>query len=173
MASPTLRQAAPKDLDHLKKINDLSTPGVSFETKADLETILELGDTHVALGGDNRVLGFINLVAPGTTAYQSPNLRWFEAWQARVGKSVLYVDRIAIDPAARGHGIGKLLYRRAFHVSGDRDGLACEVNTLPPNPGSHRFHKRLGFEQVGDQVFDPGRKAVAYYVRASARSERA
>ena len=45
------------------------------------------------------------------------------------------------------------------------DLIGCEVNIRPPNPGSHRFHKRLGFHQVGERHYDGGDKAVAYYVR--------
>jgi predicted GNAT superfamily acetyltransferase len=27
--------------------------------------------------------------------------------------------------------------------------LCCEVNVEPPNPGSLRFHERIGFAEVG------------------------
>ena len=164
------RRATPQDFDRLFEINSLSVPGVSDETVAALETILSIGETRIAADGNDRPLGFINLVAPGTTAYESPNLRWFEAWQDRMGLNVQYVDRIAIDPAARGLGLGQRLYKCAFELSACLDGLGCEVNSLPPNPGSHRFHQRLGFKEVGQQVFEPGKKAVVYYVRASANS---
>ena len=164
------RPAAPQDFDRLFEINGLSVPGVSAETAYALETIFSVGETRVAADANDRPLGFINLVAPGTMAYESPNLRWFEAWQDRAHLKVQYVDRIAVDPAARGLGIGERLYQCAFDLSASLDGLGCEVNSLPPNPGSHRFHQRLGFKEVGQQVFEPGKKAVVYYVRASANS---
>ena len=77
-----------------------------------------------------------------------------------------YVDRIAIDAPARGQRIGEALYQAVFAVCAGRyDAIGCEVNRLPPNPGSLRFHKRLGFEEVGGQAFVPGEKEVIYLER--------
>ncbi|MEL6830181.1 MAG: GNAT family N-acetyltransferase [Pseudomonadota bacterium] len=166
----SIRRALHEDVERLFEINGLSVPGVSSETYTDLRLILDLGETFVACDASDFPLGFVNFITPGTQAYQSANLRWFEAWQVQTGKSVQYVDRIAIDPAARGMGLGERLYQHAFVETGSFDGLGCEVNLLPPNPGSHRFHKRLGFKEVGRQVFVPNSKQVAYYVRPSTSS---
>ena len=78
---------------------------------------------------------------------------------------MIYVDRIALLSKWRGMGLGEALYQAAFsHFSG-LDEIGCEINILPPNPGSHRFHQRLGFHQIGEQTFLEGEKSVAYYVR--------
>jgi hypothetical protein len=45
------------------------------------------------------------------------------------------------------------------------DEIGCEVNTAPPNPGSQRFHTRLGFVGIGEQIFEAGSKSVRYYSR--------
>jgi predicted GNAT superfamily acetyltransferase len=79
------------------------------------------------------------------------------------------VDRIALAPAARGSGTGERLYRELLALLAadpDRVGLplACEVNTRPANPGSLRFHQRLGFAEIGAN--DHGDKAVVYLARA-------
>ena len=73
------------------------------------------------------------------------------------------MDRIALSPAVRGQGLGPKLYDEASQLYADRDVIVCEVNTKPDNPGSHRFHQRLGFVRVGEQDFTPYNKAVAYY----------
>jgi predicted GNAT superfamily acetyltransferase len=39
--------------------------------------------------------------------------------------------------------------------------MTCEVNLSPPNAASMRFHRRLGFEQVGSQFTEAGAKQVA------------
>ena len=39
------------------------------------------------------------------------------------------------------------------------------MNERPANPGSLRFHKRLGFEPVG--TMDHGDKAVVFLARAA------
>ncbi|KCZ47099.1 MULTISPECIES: GNAT family N-acetyltransferase [unclassified Hyphomonas] len=158
----TIRAYAPADLPALHAINEQGVPGVSRETPEDLAKWLSLSECLVAVGEDGQPVGFLNLVPPGTAAYTSDNLRWFEAR----GGNVNYVDRIAIDARARGQRIGEALYQAVFAVCAGRyDAIGCEVNRLPPNPGSLRFHKRLGFEEVGGQAFVPGEKEVIYLER--------
>ena len=158
----SVRAYTPADLPALHAINEQGVPGVSRETAASLGRWLSLSECLVAVDESGAPLGFLNLVPPGTAAYTSPNLRWFEAR----GGNVNYVDRIAIDAAARGQRIGKALYEAAFAACAGRyDAIGCEVNRLPPNPGSLRFHRRLGFVEVGRQAFVPGEKEVIYLER--------
>lgn len=158
----TIRAYAPADLPALYAINEQGVPGVSRETPDDLARWLSLSECLVAIEAGGRPVGFLNLVPPGTAAYASPNLRWFEAR----GGNANYVDRIAIDASVRGQRIGETLYEAAFAAcAGKYDAIGCEVNRLPPNPGSLRFHKRLGFEEVGNQAFVPGEKEVIYLER--------
>ena len=58
-----------------------------------------------------------------------------------------------------------IIARAAFEAFKNTDEIGCEVNTAPPDPGSHRFHQWLGFEQVGTRSYDGGAKSVAYYTR--------
>ena len=161
-----IRPYQPSDLQALFAINQASTPGVGSEDTAQgLERWLTLGTCLVSLDDSGQPLGFINLIEPGTAAYQSANLRWFEAYIAKTGSTLIYVDRIALAPKARSKGLGEHLYKAAYEHYFDREQIGCEINTAPPNPGSHRFHKRLGFQKVGTRSYDEGRKAVAYYVR--------
>ena len=153
------------DLPALYAINQASTPGVGYEATADgLKRWIDLATCLVATDEGGAPLGFINLIEPGTLAYESANLRWFEAWQAEQGCDLLYVDRIAISKAARGQGLGQRLYAAAFDLARGRQWLGAEVNTDPDNPGSHRFHARMGFVRVGEKRYTPD-YAVAYYAR--------
>ena len=79
---------------------------------------------------------------------------------------MIYVDRIAIAPSARKTGLGETLYRHAFEFYANTQFITAEVNTQPDNPGSHRFHERLGFRSIGEHVFEPDKKAVRYYAKA-------
>jgi predicted GNAT superfamily acetyltransferase len=78
----------------------------------------------------------------------------------------LYVDRIVVDPAARGRGVARALYGHAFAEAraAGRPRVVAEVNRVPPNPGSDAFHERLGFAQVGIAAL-PGGKIVLYLER--------
>lgn len=164
----SVRRFRASDLTVLHSANQASVPGVSTETPADLKKWIDLSVCFVAEGGDGAPLGFLTLIEPGVSDYPSANLRWFEDYEARTGKSVIYVDRIALLPEARGQRLGEALYQAAFERFSDRDEIGCEVNIAPPNPGSHRFHQRLGFNQIGARSYDAGAKSVAYYVRALA-----
>lgn len=152
-------------MDRLFAANEASVPGVGAETIQSLAKWISLATCFVATDAEDRALGFITLMKIGQPAYDSPNMRWFEIYAARTGKSVIYVDRIALLPEARGQKLGQALYGAAFEAFRTTDQIGCEVNILPPNPGSHRFHDRLGFQQVGNQVFAQDLKSVAYYVR--------
>ena len=78
-----------------------------------------------------------------------------------------YIDRVIIDAAAQGKGYGRLLYEDFEQYAREQgyDYLACEVNTKPDNPGSHRFHLKLGFEAIGDKDYPQFDSALRYYAK--------
>lgn len=160
-----VRLYQPDDLPVLHAANQASVPGVSSESLDDLALWIELATCLVCTDDANQALGFTTIMPIGLSQYPSPNMRWFEDYAARTGTSIVYVDRIAFLPSARGKGLGQMLYEAAFAHFSDVDEIGCEVNTQPPNPGSHRFHQRLGFRQIGSQDFVPGEKSVEYYTR--------
>jgi predicted GNAT superfamily acetyltransferase len=160
-----IRAYAPADLPALSAINAESVPNVSAESEASLDRLIALGTCLVAADSTDKPLGFINLIEPGEMAYPSDNLRWLESWMEESGTpDMIYVDRIAIGEAARGQGLGVQLYSAVFERFADRNVVSCEINDDPPNPGSHRFHERLGFWPVGGQRYRPG-YAVQFFVR--------
>lgn len=105
--------------------------------------------------------GFL-LALPETADYGSDNYRYF---QARYDRFV-YVDRIVVDDRFRRAGVGAALYR---HLAGCLPAgcprIACEVNVRPPNEPSLAFHRKLGFEPVGEQDTEGGAKRVCLLVK--------
>ncbi len=91
------------------------------------------------------------------------NMNWL---RARL-QDFFYIDRIIIDRAAHGQGLGQRLYAdiEAFARARGHKWLACEVNILPDNPDSHSFHQSFDFKPLGEQVFSDA-KAVQYYAKA-------
>ena len=87
---------------------------------------------------------------------------WNMAWLSMHLRNFFYIDRVIIDRAAQGQGLGRKLYADVEHYA----WLACEVNTQPNNPGSHAFHLSQGFETLGAQEFPDKGKAVRYYAKA-------
>ena len=95
--------------------------------------------------------------------YDSPNFLWFRERYPRF----VYVDRIAVDPSARGRGHARRLYEELFSAAraAGHDTVVCEVNSQPPNPASDAFHAALGFFEVGSAAIHGGRKTVRYFAR--------
>lgn len=91
----------------------------------------------------------------------SPNYDWF----ADRRENFLYIDRIAVDAAARKLGCGRRLYGDLFDFARARGfaTIGCEVNADPPNPASDAFHARLGFREVGEARLADRGKTVRYF----------
>ena len=74
----------------------------------------------------------------------------------------MYVDRIVIDPSYHRNGFGTSFYNdlETFSI-GKSSRITCEVNIRPKNKGSMVFHETYGFEQVGTQTTEEGKKEVS------------
>ncbi len=157
-----IRPFQSEDLDALHTINEAGVPGVSTETCQDLGRYIDMSTCFVAVDDTETPLGFITLLPPGTAEYNSANLRWLEKW----GDDFIYVDRIAVGEGARGMSVGEALYAEAIEAFKTQcRWITCEVNLRPPNPGSQRFHARLGFEEIGRRSHDNDTKEVVYLAR--------
>lgn len=165
-AAPTLRPVLPRDIPALAALNDAAAPAVNALGVDGLTALLPRCDLAlVADDGSGAPQGLVLALTPGAD-YGSENYRWFS--EHRPG--TLYVDRIVVAPAAHGRGIGRSLHdavaQRARALG--LDEVTCEVNLDPPNPQSLAFHRRLGFEQIGEQSTSGGAVRVAMLVRAVA-----
>ncbi|WP_037546898.1 GNAT family N-acetyltransferase [Stappia stellulata] len=158
-----VRRIADDDLPAVLAINEACLPAVNGLTADALRELVAISVvTLVACSPDGPVGVLVCL--DHDADYDSRNFDWLKQSLTRF----TYVDRIALAPGARGKAVGRLLYRALLdQLASDRGRaelpLACEVNTRPPNPGSLRFHGRLGFIEIGSQEF--GDKAVAYLAR--------
>ena len=145
---PVVRNIEIADLPRVLDINNANTPGVSELTIAELES--DLKNSLHALAIDNKhgeVCAFCVTFAQDASD-AGDNHRWF----AERYESFVYLDRIAIDSTYQNLGLGALLYQSVEYEmlqSADYSMLCCEVNLEPPNPGSLRFHHRIGFTEVG------------------------
>ena len=158
----TVRESRAEDLDALHLINEESVPGVGTLTRDRLEALVaDSAATLVAVDAHGKPTGFVLVMLEGLD-YESLNYRWLSERYDRFA----YVDRIAVAEAARGRRIGEALYAAAIEAfAGNRPVLLAEVNLEPPNPGSLRFHKRLGFREVGERWEADRSKGVVYLER--------
>jgi hypothetical protein len=145
---PIVRNIEITDVARVLEINNANTPGVSELTLSELET--DIKNCLHALVIDNEhgeVCAFCITFAP-----DAPDAGVNHQWFADRFESFVYLDRIAIDPTYQNLGLGVLLYQsveQQMIASAQHSLLCCEVNLEPPNPGSLRFHHRIGFTEVG------------------------
>jgi predicted GNAT superfamily acetyltransferase len=141
-----IRDAVPADHAAIVAINDAAVPQVNaLEPTYFAWLVANAALFRVAVDAEG-VAGF-HLCLPAGVDYWSENYRWFTARY----DSFLYLDRVVVAERVRGKGVGTALYDD-LHAwcAGRYPRVTLEVNLRPPNPGSMRFHERLGYRRVGE-----------------------
>lgn len=156
-----IRDATEVDFDRIVELNDAVVRDTSAMALDRLQQLHMLAFQHRVALADDRIVGFLLSMRDGA-AYVNDNFGWFSGRYPRF----VYIDRIVIDSASAGQGIGRLLYEDLFAQSRAKGigTLACEYNLEPPNPASKAFHDRFGFTEVGTQRVANGTKLVSLQV---------
>jgi uncharacterized protein len=146
-----IRDMRDTDLPSVLLINQANVPAVGHETVKSLHSLFVLCSIALVIEIDGHVQGFCMLLPP-STAYKSPNYLYFQ----KRYDHFIYLDRIAIADGYRNQGWGPLLYTEAIKRS-NAQWLTLEVNVVPPNEGSLRFHLREGFTELSQEETRPGK----------------
>lgn len=153
----TIHEARPTDYVAVLKLNEDAVPNVNSISTRTLEYLHAQSCLFCLAMDSSNLAGFL-LALPESATYESPNFRFFKDQYPHFA----YVDRIVVSPDYRRHGVGRNLYAALFDdVRNNKPLVACEVNLIPPNPDSVRFHENLGFEEVGQQETEQGTKRVS------------
>ncbi|NVK35279.1 MAG: GNAT family N-acetyltransferase [Rhodobacteraceae bacterium] len=155
----TIRHYSKSDLPALLQLNNAAAPAVNILSLDQLEA--QCANSYCALVAEHnqQPSGLLMCFLEGHD-YSSNNYLWLSE---RLPKFA-YVDRVFVDTQLRGQNIGEKLYAALADLPEvAKRPITCEVNTRPANPGSLRFHKRLGFYEIG--TADDGDKAVVYLKR--------
>lgn len=144
-----IRPLTPRFLPQALTLNNANVPAVSVSDPEGMARLLELSEVAIAVVEESApdvLRAFALLMSPGCE-YSSENYQWF----SNRGTNFLYLDRIVVADDAQNRGVGRAIYEAVFAAASERgrDEVTCEVNVDPPNPGSLRFHDRLGFVEVG------------------------
>ena len=153
-----IRHLTHADVEAMWVINEEGLPGTGRVSPSELTALLDLASLSLGAFDAQRMLGFVICLPPQTT-YGSLNYAWFNQRY----DAFLYVDRIAVATDHRNRGVGSALYSQVIAEANEQAvPVAAEVNLVPPNPGSVRFHHRFNFVEVG--TLDHGEKAVTMFL---------
>ena len=156
-----VRDAVDADFDRIVALNAAVVRETSTMDIARLQQLHALAFHHRVAVVDGDITGFLLAMRDGA-AYSNDNFDWFASRYPRF----VYVDRIVVDAAVAGKGIGRRLYDDLFERARSLyiGIVACEYNLEPPNPASKIFHDRFGFTEVGRQHVAGGAKLVSLQI---------
>lgn len=145
-----IRDYSPTDAAQVMALNEACQPEVGPMDDDKLAAFVEWAPYFRVVDVAERIVGLL-IGLDHEAPYHSPNYGWFVENLERFA----YIDRIAIHESQRGQGWGPALYRD-FELWAATTGLpqlCAEVNVVPPNPRSVRFHEIYGFEPLDE--FEP------------------
>jgi predicted GNAT superfamily acetyltransferase len=163
-----------EDFGDILKINAESSPNVAKLDDGELRRLAALASIALVATDSRHVVGYVLGIA-SSDVYEGEE---FQAFQAILDEPFLYVDQVAVCANARGANIASQMYahlQQRSHELGIHI-LCCEVNRRPANLVSMEFHRKLGFESIGEMETRDGRsvfllrKETPPVSRASARS---
>lgn len=153
------RPIEPKDYPFVLRVNEENVEVLAPMDEEQLKYFAENAEIFNIFEVDGKPAAFIIVFREGTD-YDSPNYRWF----CEHYDTFLYVDRIVIDKPFRGLGLGRKMYGEVFAHANETNitKVTAEIDTEPVyNDGSLKFHKAMGFEEVGTQYVRNGEIRVS------------
>jgi ribosomal protein S18 acetylase RimI-like enzyme len=107
----------------------------------------------VAVDSDGQVLGTVTVCLPGTP--------WSEISQP----GELEFRMLAVDPPARGRGVGRALVAAVVRRAGELGASRVVLSSLAEMQAAHRIYRRLGFVRMPERDWAPEeRMALQAYV---------
>jgi hypothetical protein len=158
-----VRRALSSDIAQLLTMNELALPHVTSMSSDRLAHLLDVSRIALVVeeagAPEHSPIGFCLVLGPGVD-YQSVNYQWvMDRYE-----DALYLDRVVVDAHRRGQGVGQRIYAEVQRLMRSDwlqfPRLALEVNLDPPNPESLAFHRKLGFEPVGEQTTPYGARVL-------------
>lgn len=150
----TLRDATLTDTTTIVALNDAVVEVTSPMDADRFKVLFDISSHCVVAEQDGDVIGFVLAMQTGD-AYENANFDWFSQ---RLNNFV-YIDRIAIAEAGRGHGLGGKLYAHVVDAARKAGCLVmcAEMDLVPPNEQSLKFHKKSGFVKLGEREYESGK----------------
>ena len=159
----TIRNVEEKDKAFVLELNRVNVEVLSPMDEEKFQYFVKVSDMFQVAEVDGKPVAFLIALREGLPDYTSENYIWF----SKQYEKFLYVDRIVIDEEARSLGLGRQIYEGVFERAAKAgiDKVTAEVDIIPYNDPSLKFHEAMGFEEVGQQVIRGGEIKVSLQVR--------
>ena len=150
----TIRDIKKEDYPFVLRINEENVEVLSPMDEAKLEYFVGCAEQVLVAEVDGERAAFCITLREGEPSYTSENYIWF----SKTYSQFLYIDRIVIDEPFRKMGLGRKLYEEVFRHARETGvkRLTAEVDTIPYNEASLKFHDEMGFREVGEQIIRGG-----------------
>jgi ribosomal protein S18 acetylase RimI-like enzyme len=113
-------------------------------TLRDAATRAEQAELLVAVDDGDLLLGSVTF-APAGSPYA----------ETAIGPDEAGFRMLAVDPAARGRGIGEALVRECVRRAGEQQARVLRLSTQPQMHAAHRLYERLGFVRTPELDWSP------------------
>jgi predicted GNAT superfamily acetyltransferase len=152
---PAVLSLGHDDTAQVLDLNLAAQPHVARLDAAELARLRGICGHHLVVREGAVVLGYLLAFTP-EDAYDGEE---FLAFRSLLAQPFIYIDQLVVRESARGRGVGRGLYEALARSTAARAArwLCCEVNVVPPNPGSLAFHGQLGFTKVQTLATRDGR----------------
>ena len=159
-----IRDMVESDFEAIVALNDREVQHTSPMDVNRLRLLVALSSYCKVATVENQTVAFL-IALRDSAPYENDNYRWFSARFP----TFIYVDRIVVDTAFSGRGLGGQLYRDLFEFARTERvaTVTCEYNIDPPNPASKAFHDKFAFREVGTQRVANGSKRVSLQASSS------
>lgn len=146
-----LRRAHPQDFALIGAltttayvVDDLIAPDAAYlGFLADVATRDRDGEVWVATDEAGIILGAVTFVAPGSTLCEIARGREAE------------MRCLAVDPSARGAGVGESLTRLVVDLAREEECDAIVLCSSTRMAAAHRLYARLGFQRLPERDWSP------------------
>ena len=116
---------------------------------------------------DDVPAGYIIALREGIQEYDYKSYNWF----CENYSNFLYIDQIVIEGKFLNQGLGTYLYQNAFEHA-KRTGVETVASAITEdNEVSLKFHERMGFKIVGEQLIRGGTTRIIQQVKNLSKEE--
>ena len=157
--STLIRDAEPGDAGFILDLNEVNVEVLSPMDEVKYRYFLDCSEMFQIAEVDGKPAAFLIALREGLPDYASENYIWFSKTYDRF----LYVDRIVIGEEYRKLGLGREIYEGVFRRAREMGipVVTAEIDIIPYNEPSLKFHEAMGFREVGQQVIRGGEIKVS------------